>query len=59
MNVFENFDRNQIKVRVFFEIVVKAKKDDETNMFEMLFDEKGNHIKTLKFEGYNILNLEF
>lgn len=59
VNIFNNPNRNQIKARLFFEIVVKAKREDETALYEILFDEVGNQIKTLQFTNDNLLNLEF
>ncbi|PQJ80755.1 hypothetical protein [Polaribacter porphyrae] len=57
--VFQNISRDQIKVRVFYEIIVKGKKDKQHALYEMTFDEKGNFLKELKFKSSNSLNLEF
>lgn len=57
--VFSESLRKKIKARIFYEVVVKAKKENSYALYEVLFDEKGNIIKELKFKAINSLNLEF
>jgi hypothetical protein len=47
------------KAKINFEIVLKGKKEKDYALFEILFDQKGNLIKELKFKEENSLNLEF
>jgi hypothetical protein len=42
-----------------FEIVLKAKKENDYALHEILTDNKGNLIKELKFKQESSLNLEF
>lgn len=42
-----------------YELIVKAKKDSDYELYEILFDENGNIVKELKFKLTNSLNLEF
>jgi len=42
-----------------YELIVKAKKDNDYDLYEILFDENGNIIKELKFKPINSINLEF
>jgi hypothetical protein len=42
-----------------YELIVKAKKDTNYELYEILFDENGNILKELKFKPTNSLNLEF
>ncbi|MFT7442881.1 MAG: hypothetical protein ACI9Q3_001258 [Maribacter sp.] len=42
-----------------FEIVLKAKKENDYALYEILTDNKGNLIKELKFKQESSLNLEF
>jgi hypothetical protein len=54
-----NLPRNEITARIFYEIIVKAKKDNSYALYELLLDENGTIIKELKFKASNSLNLEF
>ena len=54
-----NLPRNEILARIFYEIIVKAKKDTSYALYELLLDENGNIIKELKFKASNSINLEF
>lgn len=57
--VFETSDRTKFSARIFYELIVKGKKDSDFFMYEILFDEKGNKLKELKFKVSNSINLEF
>ena len=59
MRVFDAKNRNTIKAKIAYELIVSAKNDDGFKRYEMLFDENGNHIKTLPIAPTFSLNLEF
>ena len=46
-------------IKINYELIVKAKKDSDYDLYEILFDEKGNILKELKFKPVNSINLEF
>jgi hypothetical protein len=47
------------RAKINFEIVLKAKKENDYALYEILTDNKGNLIKELKFKQESSLNLEF
>lgn len=47
------------KAKINFEIVLKAKKENEDALYEVLMDTKGNLIQELQFKQESSLNLEF
>ena len=47
------------RAEINFEIVLKAKKENDYALYEILTDNKGNLIKELKFKQESSLNLEF
>ncbi|MFY9243475.1 MAG: hypothetical protein WAO74_10630 [Polaribacter sp.] len=57
--VFLESTRNHIATRIFYEIVLKAKKENDYDLYEVLFNENGAIIKELKFKQINSINLEF
>ncbi|OSY87542.1 hypothetical protein WH52_10565 [Tenacibaculum holothuriorum] len=46
-------------IKELFELIVKGKKESSYNLYEILFDTKGNIVKELKFAPQNTDNLEF
>lgn len=57
--LFVKYYNNTIEVDVFYEIVVKGKKDKNYELYEFLFDAKGDLVKSLKFAIPNSDNLQF
>lgn len=57
-NIFDAKDRNEIKARISYELIIKGKKETYA-LFEFLFEEKGNLIKQLQIKPEISLNLEF
>ena len=58
-NVFIKIPRVKLKTRLFYEIIIRGKKEKQNALYEILFDETGNLIKELKFAPINNDNLEF
>lgn len=56
---FSVLPRNKINTKVFYEVVIKAKKEKDYSLYEVLFNEKGIIINILKFKQVNSINLEF
>lgn len=57
--IFNTTDRAKINTRIFYELVIKGKKEKQYSLYEITFDEYGNFIQELKFKPSSSLNLEF
>lgn len=58
-NIFLKQPTNHINTRLFYEIVIKAKKDKMYSLYELLVDDNGDLLKELKFKASSFVNLEF
>jgi hypothetical protein len=54
---FESEENKEVTIK--YEIVVKAKREKEYSLYELLLDENGLFLEELKFKPQEFLNLEF
>lgn len=57
--IFDATDVSSLSLDIFYEIVVKAKKEDTYSLYEFTFTQKGSFLKALKFTPESFINLEF